>query len=408
MCAFLQWLIGYYAPYVGTPGRPRYDVNHTLLQQLLDLHFTVTEMAEILGVSPRTVSRRLASLNMTVRSRYASISDHHLDDIIRAVQQEHPNLGYRMMRSALAARGAHIQERRIRDSLRRVYVDPLGVTLRWAHSIHRRSYRVPCPNALWHIDGYHALIRWKFVVHGGIDGYSRSVVFLKCSSNNRADTVFNLFITACNSLGIPSRVRSDRGGENVLVATFMVLYRGPGRGSHITGSSVHNQRVERLWRDLYMDSVSLFYHLFFFLEEAGLLDPDNDIHLYCLHYVYVPRINLSLQTFCDSWNQHPLTSSNSMTPQQLWMRGMLQNMHSGYTAVEDCFLSSHTLPTLSNLGHISGLSTETVDVQPTSITLSTNELQNLRSTIQPLRRSSCWGVDIYLETILFVESTLAS
>ena len=161
MCAFLQWLIGYYAPYVGTPGRPRYDVNHTLLQQLLDLHFTVTEMAEILGVSPRTVSRRLASLNMTVRSRYASISDHHLDDIIRAVQQEHPNLGYRMMRSALAARGAHIQERRIRDSLRRV--DPLGVTLRWAHSIHRRSYRVPCPNALWHIDGYHALIRWKFV-----------------------------------------------------------------------------------------------------------------------------------------------------------------------------------------------------------------------------------------------------
>ena len=113
----------------------------------------------------------------------------------------------------------------------------------------------------------------------GIDGYSRLVVFLKCSSNNRADTVFNLFITACNSLGIPSRVRSDRGGENVLVATFMVLYRGPGRGSHITGSSVHNQRVERLWRDLYMDSVSLFYHLFFFLEEAGLLDPDNDIHL---------------------------------------------------------------------------------------------------------------------------------
>ena len=406
MCAFLQWLIGYYTPYVGTPGRPRYDVNHTLLQQLLDLHFTVTEMAEILGVSPRTVSRRLASLNMTVRSRYASISDHHLDDIIRAVQQEHPNLGYRMMRSALAARGAHIQERRIRDSLRRV--DPLGVTLRWAHSIHRRSYRVPCPNALWYIDGYHALIRWKFVVHGGIDGYSRLVVFLKCSSNNRADTVFNLFITACNSLGIPSRVRSDSGGENVLVATFMVLYRGPGRGSHITGSSVHNQRVERLWRDLYMDSVSLFYHLFFFLEEAGLLDPDNDIHLYCLHYVYVPRINLSLQTFCDSWNQHPLTSSNSMTPQQLWMRGMLQNMHSGYTAVEDCFLSSHTLPTLSNLGHISGLSTETVDVQPTSITLSTNELQNLRSTIQPLRRSSCWGVDIYLETILFVESTLAS
>ena len=27
--------------------------------------------------------------------------------------------------------------------------------------------------SLWHIDGYHKLIRCKIVIHGGIDGYSR-------------------------------------------------------------------------------------------------------------------------------------------------------------------------------------------------------------------------------------------
>lgn len=54
------------------------------------------------------------------------------------------------------------------------------------------------------------------VVHGGIDGYSRIVVYLKCSNNNREDTVLQLFLQAVN---VPSRVRADRG-EDIKVADF--------------------------------------------------------------------------------------------------------------------------------------------------------------------------------------------
>jgi hypothetical protein len=68
------------------------------------------------------------------------------------------------------------------------------------------------PNCLWHIDGNHKLIKWRFVIHGGINGYSRTV--LTCS-NNRAITHLPLFVKAVQTYGLPEKVRSDLGGENI-------------------------------------------------------------------------------------------------------------------------------------------------------------------------------------------------
>lgn len=73
-------------------------------------------------------------------------------------------------------------------------------------------------------------------------------MFLRCNSNNRAETVLNLFLDAINRDGNlwPSRIRVDKGVENVLVCDAMVQARGEGRGSFIAGPSTHNQRIERL------------------------------------------------------------------------------------------------------------------------------------------------------------------
>ena len=66
--------------------------------------------------------------------------------------------------------------------------------------------RSPSPNSLWHIDGYHKLIWWRLVIHGGIDGYNRIPVYLKVASNNKAETVFDAFCAAVTKFGLPSRV----------------------------------------------------------------------------------------------------------------------------------------------------------------------------------------------------------
>ena len=150
-----------------------------------------------------------------------------------------------------------------------------------------------------HLDGYHKLIRWKLVIHGGIDGFSRLIMFLKVYTNNYASTVLSAFVSALDEFGLPSRVRIDRGGENSLVSQFMLEHpeKGPNRRSVIAGRSVHNQRIEKLWRDLYSSCICFFYTFFHFLEDISLLDPDDLLDLYALHFVFLPIIQRQLDVF---------------------------------------------------------------------------------------------------------------
>ena len=92
-----------------------------------------------------------------------------------------------------------------------------------------------------------------------VHGFSRLPVSLKCVSNNKFETLLSCFMKGVQTYGIPSRVRSDKGKENVLITNFMIGNQGPERGSLICGKSTHNQRIERLWRDVY-NCVTRIYH----------------------------------------------------------------------------------------------------------------------------------------------------
>lgn len=136
----------------------------------------------------------------------------------------------------------------MRESLHRIDSD--GIHERTKNKLQRRVYSVQAPNHLWHVDTNHKLIRWNFIIAGGIDGFSRFVVFLKCT-NNKAETVYKCFRIGVDEYGTPVNVRSDQGMENYKIAEYMTETRGLSNAGMITGKSTHNQRIERLWRDVF-------------------------------------------------------------------------------------------------------------------------------------------------------------
>ena len=115
--------------------------------------------------------------------------------------------------------------------------------IRRSIAVRRQVYHAEGPNYVWHIDGNHKLIKYRFVVHGAIDGYSQMVMYLTC---NRTSTVLLSFTKAVQENGLPTYVRSDLGGENVDVWRFVVeQHSSP--SAVITGSSTHNERVEAMF-----------------------------------------------------------------------------------------------------------------------------------------------------------------
>lgn len=147
-----------------------------------------------------------------------------------------------------------------------------------------------------------------------------------------------LFIEATQLHGVPSRLRMDKGTENLATVLLMTEHRGPGRGSAIQGRSVHNQRVERNWVDVKKDAINPFYDLFTDLSLSeedggyGMIDINNRAHLWCLHFVFLPFINQELNLFQNERNKLGLRTEHSKTPEQLFVMGMLKRHSATSTA----------------------------------------------------------------------------
>lgn len=370
------------------PGRPLIPVDLEDIQFLRGLRLPWVKIAQYLGISRSTLYRRMEEEGISQDSKYSDINDADLDRMVTEIKQNYPNDGERLLTGHLAARGIIIPRAKLRASIHRV--DPINTALRRSVTVRRRVYNVKGPNVLWHIDGNHKLIKWRFVIFGGIDGFSRTVVFLKCSNNNRANSMLAAFYEGVSNYGLPSRIRTDLGGENVDVWRFMIEEHSD-LSAVITGASTHNQRIERLWRDVFRSVGVLFHDTFCKLEDDGYLDPLNEVDLFCLHFIFKPRINAALDSFTESWNNHSISSVNSMTPNQLFIQGALEQNMVPAVPNAPSSVTAGTQPT-----HHEHVTVPLLRFTPCS------SLRRRLDSINPLQGGNYFDCDAYLQTTTVV------
>ncbi|XP_053380858.1 uncharacterized protein LOC123533407 isoform X3 [Mercenaria mercenaria] len=320
----------------------KYDIPFQMLQCLINSGLKVRDISELLNVSKRTVERRMEEYNLSVRQTYSNLSDEKIKLEVQQLSASFPNVGYRTIQSLLLSKGLKIQEHKVRHALREC--DPCGVlfcrVFLTSSRIQRRTYSVSGPQALWHIDGNHKLIRWRLVIHGGVDGFSRFPVFLKVSNNNSAQTVLCAFLEAVNKFGKPARVRSDKGGENVLVAEYMLQHQQSVDRPFIAGRSVHNQRIQA-----------------------------------------------HLDRFTEALRRRPLRTENNRTPLQLW----LTSNHA--TSMDQDSTNDYGID--YNPGAL--ITHPESVVVPDSMEITENQKQQLQHILQ--KDSNNFGVDIYQEIL---------
>ncbi|KAK4025114.1 hypothetical protein OUZ56_010617 [Daphnia magna] len=147
-------------------------------------------------------------------------------------------------------------------------------------------------------------------------------LYLKVSNNNRALSVLYSFLEGVSIYGVPSRVRTDKGGENILVGRYMITVRGTNRRSLIVGRSVHNQRIERFWVDVGNGCVTLFYNIFMEMLSSHILDTESAVDIFCLHHCFTHLIQQELDLLRKSWNCHRIRTCRNQTLNRMYYSGL--------------------------------------------------------------------------------------
>ena len=236
-------------------------------------------------------------------------------------------------------------------------------------------------------------------------------MFLQCNTNNKALTVLQLFLESLDNHGgyWPSRLRVDYGVENVLVCDAITQKHGEDRGSYIARPSTRSQRLERLWRDVFRCVSAAFYYLFYALEQTGLLDVENPIHMFTLHLIYKPRINFSLGEFLGAHNDHRLSTEHKWTPNQIWNNRMLDPRNPLANGMLDDNPENFATFGEELQGPIPSFSEdgESLVVSPDSIPYQEQILRHVHQSIDTNRVSTEMGIDVYTEVLNLVERKLA-
>lgn len=199
-------------------------------------------------------------------------------------------------------------------------------------------------------------------------------------------------------------MRADGGSEFNHIEKFMDGIDGSKR--LIRGKSVHNVRIERLWRDTREKVLDKYRYTFIHMEESGVLDVNDLVHMYCLHYVYRPRISADLNQWRDGWNNHGIRTENYKTPLQMFISGMIANVPSSHTFRMDAGEREGYIREFRDENQMEEPGDIGIVLERIAPPITDVEVAELATLVDPLAVSTKGGLDLYGSAINFVKQCM--
>jgi hypothetical protein len=271
-----------------------------------------------IAMNERTLKRRLKDYGCSRRHEVDDQLRRRVRDIILLEIRNGPDSlnGYRTMWHILRIRHHINVPRHVVQTILKE-VDPQGTENRKRRCLKRRTYVSPGPNFCWHIDGYDKLKPFGFSIHGCVDGFSRRIIWLELMrSNKNPRLVAKHFLKHVKAArGCPTRVYTDPGTENGIIAGMQSYFRAEGSDEY-AGSNAHkyvtstrNQRIECQWSHFRKQRSSWWIDFFHDLNESDLLDLTNEIHREALWFCFADLLQTDLDKVKDYWNSHRIRKS---------------------------------------------------------------------------------------------------
>ena len=119
--------------------------------------------------------------------------------------------------------------------------------------------------------------------------------------------------------------------------------------------------------------------------------------MFCLQFVFIPRINKLLKSFHEAWNSHGLSAECNWFPAQL------------FTAFSQCnsLIEEDIDPDVYGIG--SGSDEDSTDEEVEIVIIPRipppvceHDVQALQIYINHLQESNSYGTDLYVQTIYYV------
>mmetsp|Transcript_82335 Transcript_82335/g.160644 ORF Transcript_82335/g.160644 Transcript_82335/m.160644 type:complete len:401 (-) Transcript_82335:117-1319(-) len=298
--------------------------------------YSCQAIAKKLAVHRHTIESDLRALNIPP---FSDMNDDELDELVAGEYVEaHLALGNHAIESRIMSLGHRVQRHRLRKCRVR-----LGLIRRKPKSIKRlKWYEARGPDGTWSMDQNEALQRYRISSFTIIDGYSRNPLFYALTTGLSGGDHTDFFCCALEKLhklpaclavdstdswnGVREIVQTAYGNNDATQVNVAGVPHGF-RRFHQT-LSIRNTPVERHWRE-WNPMLVKYYVRFMSLETAGILDPRSPVDLFCLHRVFLPSIQHTMNRHYKSLKLQKKRRStlNPSYPEGTHRRSHIYKMH---------------------------------------------------------------------------------